>query len=281
MPFEIDTWWNGLTPFYKSCVIVIAAAVVFWGVRRCLIRWLQRLASRTENDLDDRLVHFASRFYGLALFFILLLAVLQVNGIKITPLLASAGIAGIALGLAAKETLADILAGIFLIMDRPVRLGDRVKIDRIGQHWGSWGDVVDIGLRRTLIRNTDGVIVNYPNAILANSVITNFSFETEAMRVRIRFQVAYDADLERVRRAALKSIGSVDGVLPDTPEIVTRSLWDDTRGHLLSGILVEGRYRIADIRERTRIRSRVLEALLAEFRNQDIRLAESPPLSPQ
>ena len=48
-------------------------------------------------------------------------------------------------------------------------------LERIGQHWGSWGDVVDIGLRRTKIRNPDGVVVNYPNSVLATSVITNFS----------------------------------------------------------------------------------------------------------
>ena len=194
---SINQWWNLLTPLSRSAVILVAGAVVFWVIRCLLMRLLNKWSQRTENDLDDRLVHFASRFYGLLLFFVLLLAILKVNGIEITPLLASAGIAGIALGLAAKETLAD---------------------------------VVDIGLRRTLIRNTDGVIVNYPNAVLANSVITNFSFETDVMRVRIRFQVPYDTDLALVRDTAVRSITEIEGVVKDTAEIVTRSLWDDTRG---------------------------------------------------
>lgn len=240
------------------------------------MRRLNHWAQGTENDLDDRLVHFISRFYGVVLFFGLLLAVLNVNGVEITPFLASAGIAGIALGLAAKETLADILAGIFLILDRPVRIGDRVKIEKIGEHWGGWGDVVNIGLRRTRIRNTDGVIVNYPNAAFANSVITNFTAESDAMRVRIRFMVPYDSDLNLVRSTAVYCIESIEGVEKDSADIITRSLWDDARGHLLSGILIEGRYRIGNVRERTRIRSKVLEALLIEFRGKGISLAQRP-----
>ena len=120
---------------------------------------------------------FSSGFISWFFFLFSFSSSLRLHGIAITPFLASAGIAGIAIGMAAKETLADILAGVFLIADRPVRVGDRIKIDSIGKHWGSWGDVVDMGLRRTQIRNTDGVIVNYPNNLLANSVITNFSHE--------------------------------------------------------------------------------------------------------
>ena len=151
-----------------------------------------------------------------------------------------------------------------------------MKIEKIGDHWEGWGDVVNIGLRRTQIRNTDGVMVNYPNAVLANSVITNFSFETNAVRVRIRFMVPYSNDLNLLRSTAVLCIETIEGIEKDSADIVTRSLWDDTRGHLLSGILVEGRYRIHNVRERTRIRSKVLEALLIEFRGKGISLAPLP-----
>ena len=195
------------------------------------------------------------------------------GGIAITPLLASAGIAGIAIGMAAKETLADILAGIFLIADRPVRVGDRVKIDSIGKHWGSWGDVVDMGLRRTRIRNTDGVIVNYPNSLLANSVITNFSFEEGSIRVRVRFQVNYNTDLDHACSVAKEAIQSSDGVLPDSAEVIVRSLWDEDGGHMQSGILLEGRYRIDDVRRRSKIRSVVLTSITKACQAEDIALA--------
>jgi len=180
------------------------------------------------------------------------------------------------LGLAAKELLADVLSGVFLIADRPIRVGDRVKIERIGRHWGSWGDVVDIGLRRTRIRNTDGVVVNYPNSLMANSVITNFSFEEKPVRVRIRFQVGYDADLELTRKVAIEAIEGVSAVIADSATIVVRSLWDDNQGHLMAGVLVEGRYRIEDVRKRTTVRSEVLERLLVALRKNGIPMASQP-----
>ena len=270
---SIVSWWGGIDPVWQSVILVAASVLIFLAFRFFVSPLLKRLADSTENDLDDRLVFFFQRFFGLSLLFLLVLGILKVFDIAVTPLLASAGIVGIALGLAAKETLADILAGIFLITDRPMRIGDRIKIEHIGQHWGSWGDVVDIGLRRTKIRNTDGVVVNYPNAVLANSVITNFSDEKKPIRVRVRFQVGYEADIDRVRELTLNAIHASEGVLEDTGEVLVRSLWDDNRGHLLAGVLVEGRYRIADVRDRTKIRSRVLETILREFRQENVSLA--------
>jgi small-conductance mechanosensitive channel len=230
------------------------------------------MARSTANDLDDRLVHFFRRFFGLMIFFLVLLAVLRIHDVEISPLLAGAGIVGITIGLAAKETLADILAGVFLITDRPMRVGDRVKIEYIGRDWGGWGDVVDIGLRRTAVRNTDGVIVNYPNHMLQNSVITNFSAEEKTMRVRIRFQVDYRTDLCKARECAQEAVEGTRGVIDGSVEIVSRSMWDDKGGHMLGGVLMEARYRIDDIRERTRIRSRVIENLLEGFHKAAIAL---------
>ena len=78
------------------------------------------MAASADNDVDDRLVHFLQRFYILVLVFVVFLVILRIHEIEITPFLASAGIAGIAIGMAAKETLADVFAGVFLIADRPI-----------------------------------------------------------------------------------------------------------------------------------------------------------------
>ncbi|NWK57447.1 mechanosensitive ion channel [Verrucomicrobiaceae bacterium N1E253] len=266
----VHAWEN---VWLQTAVAVVLTYIAHLVIRGVLLRPLERIADATSNDLDDRLVHFLRIFYKVALVFGLFLVVLKIHGIAITPLLASAGIAGIAIGLAAKETLADILAGIFLITDRPIKIGDRVKIERIGKHWGAWGDVLDIGLRRTCIRNTDGVAVNYPNNILANSIITNFSHDDGPMRVRVRFQVDHDADIEHVCDVAKLAIQRTEHVIDESSEVVVRSLWHDDGGHMHSGILVEGRYRIPNIRERTRIRSAVLKNILADFKTNRIQLS--------
>ena len=266
-------WWNDLSAWQQSGMAVAGAVVVHLFISLVLLRGMRKVAASTENDVDDRLVHFFQRFYLLVLLFVLFVVVLKIHGIKVTPLLASAGIAGIAIGMAAKETLSDILSGIFLIADRPLRVGDRVKIESIGKHWGSWGDVVDMGLRRTQIRNTDGVIVNYPNSLLANSVITNFSFEDDPIRVRVRFQLNYNVDLDRGCEVARKAIEESEGVLPGTADVIVRSLWDESGGHMQSGVLIEGRYRIANVRDRSRIRSGVLKNITKECQAADVPLA--------
>ena len=270
---KLKEFLAGLDVWQQSGLVLVGLIVVHLLISRVFLRGLKKVAASTENDVDDRLVHFIQKFYLAVLLFVAFLMILNIHGITLTPFLASAGIAGIAIGMAAKETLADVFSGIFLIADRPVRIGDRVKIDSIGKHWGSWGDVVDMGLRRTQIRNTDGVVVNYPNSLLANSVITNFSFDEDPIRVRVRFQVNYNTDLDRACEVACGAIQNSDRVLPETAEVIVRSLWHDDGGHMLSGILMEGRYRIANVRDRTKIRSVVLTNITKALQENGISLA--------
>ncbi len=264
--------WGRLPGMYQSIIILCGGLVIYFFTRYVVIRKLRRLAASTANDLDDRLVYFVRQFIGIVILFCVAALILKVNGVKVSPLLAGAGIVGVSLGFAAKETIADILAGIFLIADQPIRIGDRVKIDKIGSHWGGWGDVVDIGLRRTRICNTDGVYINYPNAMLANSVITNFSYEKKPIRVRIRFEVDYDADFELTKQVTNKAVSACKGVLPDTAQTIIRSV-DDSQGRMLTGVLVEARYKIEDVRMRTLIRSEVLQKVLESLQENNIPIA--------
>lgn len=231
------------------------------------------MVAETSNDLDDRMVQFVKQFLWIIALLSTFAIVLKINSIKISPLLAGAGIFGVSIGFAAKETIADILSGIFLITDRPLRVNDRVKIEHIGRHWGAWGDVQDIGLRRTRIRNTDGVSVNYPNSLLANSVITNFSYSDSPVRVRIRLQVDYSADLELSKKLIVEAIESCGKTIPGSAQVVVRSLWDDRGGHQLAGVLLEARYCIDDVRKRTAIRSTVLTEVLTILQKNNIPLA--------
>ena len=273
---ELENLWLSLPALAQSIIAVLITVLAFYLTRFVLLRRFELLAAETNNDFDDRLIHFLKQFLWLVALFTALVWVLKINGIQIGPVLAGAGIFGIAIGLAAKETLADILAGIFLIADRPIRIGDRIIIDKIGKHWGGWGDVIDIGLRRTTIRNTDGVIVNYPNAALASSTIKNFSMDSEPVRARIRFQTDFSADPELVMATTIKAVEKIDGIIDGTVTVVIRSIWDDDQGHLLSGVLYEARYRLVDVKTRTTLRSEVLRSLILEFRENDIPMASLP-----
>ena len=268
--------WLSLGNIEKTIIAVVCGISIFYFLRFVVIRQFEKLSAKTENDLDDRLIHFIRQFLWVGIFVGTLIWVLKINGIAVSPVLAGAGIFGVAVGFAAKETIADILSGIFLIIDRPIRIGDRVTIDKIGKHWGGWGDIVDIGLRRTVIRNTDGVIVNYPNSLLSSGIIKNFSINSNPIRARVRFQVDYSADPEEVRQCVFTAINSIEGIIHEHTTIVIRSMWDDDLGHQLSGVLYEARYVLEDVTKRTTIRSMVLEKIILHFQDKRIPMASQP-----
>ncbi len=272
----IEQFWSRLHNVEKSLIGLAVLVCGYYFVRHIVIHRIERFTAKTENDLDDRLIDFVKQFLWVFTLFGGLVWLLKTNGISVSPVLAGAGIFGVAVGFAAKETIADILSGIFLIIDRPLRVGDRITIDRIGKHWGSWGDVLDIGLRRTTIRNTDGVIVNYPNSLLSSGIIKNFSINPSPVRARIRFQVDYSANPDQVREIVQDAVLKVDGIFHEQTTVVIRSMWDEDLGHQLSGVLYEARYFLEDVKQRSAIRSQVLEHIITGFNQHRVPMASQP-----
>jgi MscS family membrane protein len=120
--------------------------------------------------------------------------------LDVTGWLASAGIVGIAVGFAAKDSLANLFAGIFIIADSPYKLGDFIMFED-----GMRGFVTEIGLRATRILTRDGIEINIPNQLIGNSRIVNESTGPhERERVRLSVAVAYGTDIDRVREVLLE-----------------------------------------------------------------------------
>jgi MscS family membrane protein len=127
--------------------------------------------------------------FGAGIYFIFV-----IWNIDMTAWLASAGIAGIAIGFAAKDTLSNLFSGVFIIADAPYKVGDYVVLDNIGR-----GKVTNIGLRSTRILTRDDIEVTVPNSIIGNSTIINQSGgPNEKMRVRLKIGVAYGSDVDKV-----------------------------------------------------------------------------------
>lgn len=127
--------------------------------------------------------------FGAGIYFIFV-----IWNIDMTAWLASAGIAGIAIGFAAKDTLSNLFSGVFIIADAPYKVGDYVVLDNIGR-----GRVTTIGLRSTRILTRDDIEVTVPNSIIGNSTIINQSGGPyEKMRIRLKIGVAYGSDVDKV-----------------------------------------------------------------------------------
>jgi len=148
-----------------------------------------REAGREGSEIIG-LVGNLTRIIVLAGGIFLLLSMWKIN---ITPLLASAGIAGVAVALAAKETLSNFFGGVTVLLDQPYRVGDYIVLDS-----GERGEVVQIGLRSTRILTRDDVQISIPNAIITNTKVINESAPEPRFRVRIKVGVAYGTDVDQV-----------------------------------------------------------------------------------
>ena len=127
----------------------------------------------------------------IAIIVIGIIAILMVWNVSLTPLFASAGIAGIAVAMAAKDSLANFFGGISIFMDQSYKVGDYIILDS-----GERGEVVDIGIRSTRIKTRDDVLITIPNSIMANAKIINESAPVELFRIRVPVGVAYGTDLK-------------------------------------------------------------------------------------
>jgi MscS family membrane protein len=134
-------------------------------------------------------------------------------GVNVTALTAALGVGGLAISLAAKDTVSDAIAGMILIVDRPFRVGDRIEIQGIG----TWGDVADIGLRTTRIRTRDNRMVIVPNSIISHNQVVNYSYPDPRYRIETHVDVAYGTDVESVRQLFTDTVRRVEGVLTDKP----------------------------------------------------------------
>jgi len=167
--------------------------------------------------------------------------------IDMTAWLASAGIVGIAVGFAAKDTIANLLSGVFILADSPYKIGDYVVIDT-----GERGKVTHIGLRSTRLLTRDDLEINIPNAIIANGKIINESSGRHVKsRVRVAVSVAYGSDLEQVKSLLLQVAEQEPQICQD-PEPRVRF-----RTFGASGLDLELLVWIAD----PEIRGRVVDAL--------------------
>lgn len=156
--------------------------------------------------------------YGAAAYFLL-----AAWHIDVTTWLASAGVAGIAVGFAAKDTLANLFSGVFIIADAPFKIGDYIVIDGELR-----GEVTEIGLRSSRILTRDDVEVTVPNAVIGNAKIVNETGGPRtALRARIKVMVAYGSDVESVRAALLAAVDGVPHVLSaPEPRVRLRELAD-------------------------------------------------------
>ena len=148
--------------------------------------------------------------------------ILSIWSIDIAPLLASLGIAGLALGFAVKDSLSNIIGGISLILDQTIKVGDKIKLES-----GEKGHIIDMGLRASRLKTHTNEVIIIPNGQLANSRIQNYGQPDPSLKIVIDFGVSYDSEVDLVRKVVHDAILTMTEIKTDaSPEVLFVSMED-------------------------------------------------------
>ena len=192
--------------------LAIAAAYGLYRLVDVIEYYLNRLVGKTETKLDDMLVPIVRKALRITIAIIAILLISEniLGADKVKSLLFSAGIGGIAVALAAKDTIANFFGSITIFTDRPFQMGELVKI---GEHLGP---VEEVGFRSTKIRTLQGHLVTVPNSVIANSMVENIG-RRPFIRRTSNITITYDSG----QRGAKRAVEVIKEVLAGVPEINT------------------------------------------------------------
>ena len=187
-----------LDPRYvTSFYIVIGAWILSSFLHDIIVIYGHDLAAQSEGDWDDRLVELLELVVKYVVWFAALMAVLSIFEVNITPFLAGAGIAGLAVALAAQDIISNFFGGAIITVDKPFKVGDRIRVD------DHYGDVISIGPRSTRLKTLDYQIVTIPNNKITTNIIVNYAEPDQKLRITLRVNVAYGSDPKKVKEILL------------------------------------------------------------------------------
>lgn len=183
------------TNLYLSKILNISLSVaVFWVIYNLIdvfAEYLTHVTGKTENSLDDQLVPLIRKTLRVFIVVLGVIVILQNNGFNVASLIAGLGIGGLAVALAAKDTLANFFGSITIFVDRPFRMGDWIKTS------AAEGTVEEVGFRSTRIRTFYNSVISVPNSSLANSEIDNLGMR-EYRRLKTILNLTYTTSPEQM-----------------------------------------------------------------------------------
>lgn len=194
----------------NTLYIIIVVLLVIRIITNFAKHWLKEWASKTESTADDRLIPLVAKILKTITIILGIFFIFDTWDINLSPLLATAGIAGIAIGFAVRDSLANILGGIQLVLDKTFKVGDKVELES-----GEMGTILDIGIRSTKLKTFDNEVIYIPNGSLANTKVKNFTVPDLSVRVNVNFGVEYGSDPEKVRNVVMEAIKKIDTVIEE------------------------------------------------------------------
>jgi len=174
-----------------------------------ILRFGERFTSKTKSTVDDQVINLLHKASTIAIWIVGTLLVLSLWGVQIAPLIASLGVAGIAVAFALQTSLGNVFGGISLILDKNIKTGDLIDLHGDGMQMGK---VQDIGLRSTKIKTFDNEVLIVPNGQLSETSFKNIAQPNNKIRLVIPFSVAYGSDIAKVKKVAFGVLDTIEGL---------------------------------------------------------------------
>jgi small conductance mechanosensitive channel len=202
----------------QRLIIGLIVFAIGFGVTRLVQYLIVRAVHRTPAGATVE--HALSRVIGIAGVTLALLTALSTMGVDINALIAALGLTSLAIGLALKDTIENAITGVLLLIQRPFKVGDVIKVSDVT------GTVADVAIRTTNIKTLDGLHVLIPNRHVYNEVITNWSYYP-TRRGTMTVGVAYETDLARAYRVLGEAVAAAPGVLAEPAPAVSFEGFDE------------------------------------------------------
>lgn len=229
--FNLDAFVSALTislPHLLSAFVVLFIFLVIYRVtKRPFMRFL---AWRGIERANAELV--VNTLYRAILFVIAVVMAAAQIGINLTATVAGLGVVGIAIGFAAQDTLANIISGLLIYVDKPFKIGQWITVGDM------YGRIQKITMRTTRIRTLDNTFVVIPNQKIANEVLINHSAHGE-LRIVVPFSIAYHESVPHVREVLVKALAEMKGVRKEPPPTVVADALGDSSVNLLARVWVD------------------------------------------
>jgi len=196
--------------------IQITVALAIFIIGRWIAKWLTGIVEKLmqKSRLDDMLINFVSNMVYSVLLLVVVMAALDHLGIETTSLLAVFGAAGLAIGLALKDSLANFSSGIMIILFRPFKVGDFIEAG------GASGVVEEVLMFATILRTGDNRVIIVPNGQIYGGTITNYSVKP-TRRIDLVFGIGYDDDIAKAKQIINDIMKQDDRILSDPEPAVT------------------------------------------------------------
>lgn len=223
-PDSIDAW---ITNVYYVMVAITVTWLIARLVDAIIKEYFIPLSEKSESTMDDQIIPVVRKGLRAAIWILGIIVAMNNAGYNISALLAGLGIGGLALAMAAKDTVSNIFGGITIFTDKPFKINDRIKLE------GFDGMIEEIGIRCTRLRTLDGTLVTIPNYKFTGGMVENIT-EEPSRKVILNLGLVYETPTEKMEKAMelLREIGSGNASLEEKLIIGFNSFGDFSLGIL-------------------------------------------------